>query len=100
FIALTGIPSAVLGILYTVAIYHSQGRLRGLTCAAIGISALPISFVGLLAGFLMAVMNSEILIFGGFFILCTLAVVGSIHLTYRSLELLVAGRGAVRASAG
>jgi len=79
----------VLGILYAVAIHQSQGRLRGLTCAAIGISALPISIVGLLAGFLMAVMHSEVVFVGIAGIICVLAVVGAIHLTYRSLELLI-----------
>jgi hypothetical protein len=100
FVALTGIPSMVLGTLYAVALHRSQGRLRGLTCAAIGISAMPISFVGLLAGFLMAAMNSAVLIIGGVVLLCILAVVGAIHLTYRSLELLVGGRGAARGLAG
>jgi hypothetical protein len=92
-VAVTGIPSLVLGILYAVAIHNSHGRpggqLRGLTCAAIGIAALPISIVGLLGGYLVAVSESDFLIIGSFVMLCVLAVVGVIHLTYRSLELLV-----------
>jgi hypothetical protein len=89
FLMLTGMPSMVLGILYAIALHQSQGRLRGLTCAAIGISAFPISVIGLLGGFLAVQMESEIFILGGGVILCVLAVVGAIHLTYRSLELLI-----------
>lgn len=92
FLAVAGIPSLVLGILYAIAIHQSAGRLRGLTCAAIGISALPISVVGLLGGFLMLEMDSEFLIFGGLGTVCLLAVVGAIHLTYRGLELLIGDR--------
>jgi hypothetical protein len=89
FVVVTGIPSLVLGILYAVALHQSPGRLRGLTCAAIGISALPISVVGLLGGFVIAVSHSEVLFFGLTVIISILAVVGAIHLTYRCLELLV-----------
>lgn len=89
FLMLTGIPATVLGILYAVALHQSQGRLRGLTCAAIGISALPTSVFGLLVGFLALAMDSEVLAIGGLTIICVLAVVGAIHLTYRSLELVV-----------
>jgi hypothetical protein len=89
FLVLTGIPSTVLGILYAIALHQSQGRLRGLTCAAIGISALPISVVGLVGGVLAVQMKSEVLLLGGGAILCVLAVVGAIHLTYRGLDLLI-----------
>jgi hypothetical protein len=89
FIALTGLPALVLGILYAIALHQSQGRLHGLTCAAIGIAALPITTIGLLLGYLMLVLESEIFIIGGVVFVCVLAVVGAIHLTYRSLELLV-----------
>jgi hypothetical protein len=88
-VAVTGIPALVLGILYAVAIHQSQGRLRGLTCAALGISALPINVASILLGFLIAALKSEVVIIGGTVIICILAVVGVIHLTYRSLELLV-----------
>jgi hypothetical protein len=88
FIVLTGAPAGVLGILHAMAIRESHGRLRGLTCAAIGISALPISIAGLLLGFCMAAAG-ELAIIGGAIFICVLAVVGAIHLTYRSLEVLV-----------
>jgi len=89
FVAMTGIPAMVLGILYAIAIHQSAGRLRGLTCAAIGISALPICVIGLLGGFLAVVSRSEFAIYGFFVFICVLAVVGAIHLTYRSLELVI-----------
>jgi hypothetical protein len=93
FVALAGLPSLVLGILYAIALYQSRGRLRGLTCAAIGITALPISIIGLLGGYLVVAQDSEFLIFSGVTLVCVLAVVGAIHLTYRSLELLIGTPG-------
>jgi hypothetical protein len=89
FLALTGIPALVLGIVYAIVLHQSRGQFRGLTCAAIGISALPINVAGLLLAMLMATMNSVALIFAGYAIVCVLAVVGAIHLTYRGLELLI-----------
>jgi hypothetical protein len=89
FVAFSGLPSLVLGILYAIALRQSQGRLRGLTCAAIGISALPICVVGLLGGFLALASEAAVAIVGFGAIICTFAVVGAIHLTYRCLDLFV-----------
>jgi hypothetical protein len=90
--ALFGIPSLVLGILYAIAIWNSRRQLRGLTCAAIGISALPISLGFVIAYFLMFAFEGTGMILSGF-VIVVLAIVGSIHLTYRVLELFM---GAVK----
>jgi hypothetical protein len=89
FLVMVGLPALVLGVLYAIALAQSRGRLRGLTCAAIGITALPISAFGLLGGFLAVGLESEVSIIGFATLVCILAVVGAIHLTYRVLELLV-----------
>jgi hypothetical protein len=88
FLAVVGIPAMVLGILYAIAIRNSRGQLRGLTCAAIGISALPIVVGFVAAYFLVAAVSTWGMILSGF-VIVVLAIVGCIHLTYRSLELFV-----------
>jgi hypothetical protein len=92
-LVVVGLPALVLGILYAIALAQSQGRLRGLTCAAIGITALPISAFGLVGGFLVLEINGEVSLYGFATLVCILAVVGAIHLTYRILELLVGAAG-------
>jgi hypothetical protein len=89
FLVMVGLPALVLGILYAIALAQSHGRLRGLTCAAIGITALPISAFGLVGGFVAVELQGEVSIIGFATLVCILAVVGAIHLTYRILELLV-----------